>query len=477
MLNEPASTRGDHAPARAPQAPLSREEMLHNEIRQMVASVLSIEKESFLESENTVVDPSGLTGAGTQLVATFEGNLLLDSETAYDQLDALLAPIRHLALFRHAKGEPGQWDRLVASLRGLIGLRSSEVEADRVLDPDAPHVIHIITGRVNPAPARPWWPNLLLFIATLLSVLYVGASLAIYEIGESDPVLAQRLVDNIMLELWRGFPYAFSILLILGAHELGHYFAARRHKLAVTLPYFIPLPIISLFGTMGAFIQLRQPMKNRKMLLDVGAAGPLTGLLFAVPILLIGLSQTRLIPPSGGIYEGDSLLYAGAKILTFGRFLPDGQMDVCINCSQLAWAGWTGLLVTALNLIPIGQLDGGHVLYSLIGERARRLYFPLLALMIALVFVTDVWLIWVVLLLLFGRVYATPLDMITPLDNRRRWIAILALVVFVLIFVPAPLQQQAVDPNSAPLLPPRGAASILPLVVPTLALLRARWRG
>jgi membrane-associated protease RseP (regulator of RpoE activity) len=140
----------------------------------------------------------------------------------------------------------------------------------------------------------------------------------------------------------------------------------------------------------------------------------------------------------------------------------------------LAWAGWTGLLVTALNLIPIGQLDGGHVLYSLIGEHARKLYFPLLAIMIALVFVTDVWFIWVFLLLLFGRVYATPLDMITPLDKRRRWIAVLAMVAFILIFVPAPLQAQGGDPNLPPALPPRGSASILPLIPPAAVVLWSR---
>jgi membrane-associated protease RseP (regulator of RpoE activity) len=227
---------------------------------------------------------------------------------------------------------------------------------------------------------------------------------------------------------------------------------------------------------MGAFIQLRQPMKNRKMLLDVGAAGPLVGMIFAVPILLIGLAQLQPAPTSGGgVYEGDSLLYAGAKILTYGHFVPKDGMDICINCSQLAWAGWTGLLVTALNLIPIGQLDGGHVLYSLIGERARRLYFPLLALMIGLVLLTDVWLIWVALLLFFGRVYATPLDMITPLDNRRRWIAVLAMVVFVLIFVPIPMQQVG-DPNLSPVLPSRNSVSILPMVAPAMILFWARLR-
>lgn len=462
MLNETASTRSDHAPSRAPQAPLSREEVLHNEIRQMVASVLLIEKESFVEAENKSPDPTLLAGIGTQLVATFEGTLLLDSEIAYEKLDAQLAGVRHLALFRAAKSEPGE-----------------------PANPAIQHGIHIITGRVNTAPPRPWWPNLLLFIATFFSVLLIGASIAITDIKRTNPVLGEQLAENFFLQLPRGLPYAISILLILGAHELGHYFAARRHKLGVTLPYFIPLPFIGQFGTMGAFIQLRQPMKNRKMLLDVGASGPLVGLIFAVPILLIGLANTPLMtsseilklgnPGDPLVYEGDSFLYMGAKILTKGHFVPDGDVDVCIGCNQLAWAGWTGLLVTALNLIPIGQLDGGHVLYSLIGERARRLYFPLLALMIGLVLLTDVWLIWVALLLFFGRVYATPLDMITPLDNRRRWIAVLAMVVFVLIFVPIPMQQVG-DPNLPPVLPSQNSVSILPMVAPAMILFWARLR-
>jgi membrane-associated protease RseP (regulator of RpoE activity) len=302
---------------------------------------------------------------------------------------------------------------------------------------------------------------------TLFSVLAVGALLDLNEVS-----------SRIYTEIWRGIPYAASILLILGAHEMGHYVAARRHKLAVTLPYFIPVPFLALtlVGTMGAFIQLRQPMRNRKMLFDVGAAGPLTGLIFAVPILLIGLANTHVvpIPASAGTYEGDSLFYAAAKTVTFGHYLPDGRLDVCIDCNQLAWAGWVGLLVTALNLIPIGQLDGGHVLYSLIGEHARRLYYPLLIALCALSVVANMWIIWVVLMLIFGRIYATPLDMITPLDNRRRSLAIFTLIVAVLVFVPMPLSQ----PYAFVLPPvntPGSSALILPLIsLPPMLLLRLR---
>src|SRR5690606_34236519 len=123
---------------------------------------------------------------------------------------------------------------------------------------------------------------------------------------------------------------------------------------------------------------------------DIGVSGPLVGLVFAVPILFIGLAQARVGPPiPGGFYEGDSLLYAFAKIVTFGRFLPDGNVDVVVNSSQLAWAGWTGLLVSALNLIPVGQLDGGHILFALLGDRARRLYYPIMAVMIGLALVAQ----------------------------------------------------------------------------------------
>src|SRR5690606_23470644 len=182
---------------------------------------------------------------------------------------------------------------------------------------------------------------------------------------------------------------------------------------------------------------LRQPLRNRKILMDVGAAGPLAGLFFAVPILLIGLASVPPHPMSmlGGIYEGDSILYAAAKVITYGHFVPDGQVDVCINCNQLAWAGWTGLLVTALNLFPLGQLDGGHIIYSAFGDRARKLYYPLMGLMILLtLFVSSTWWLWLLMLLFLGQMYAAPLDTITPLDKPRRWVALAALIIFVLIF-------------------------------------------
>ncbi|MBE2202149.1 MAG: site-2 protease family protein [Anaerolinea sp.] len=275
--------------------------------------------------------------------------------------------------------------------------------------------------------------NLILLLFTILSTLYLGATYG--------------LTAGTTLNLWSGWPFCASIMLILGAHELGHYFAARYHKVPVTLPYFIPLPPpFSLFGTLGAFIQLKAPIKSRRALLDVGAAGPLAGFVFALPILIYGLATSPVGPigplPADGVIllEGNSILYALTKFMIFGQFLPNGNLDVQLN--QVAWAGWVGLLVTGLNLLPVGQLDGGHIMYVLLGQRARQLFWPvLLALGILVVLTgTPTWVIWIVILFFLGRNHAEPLDDVTPLDNRRKAIARFTLILFLLVFVPIPIQ-------------------------------------
>ena len=280
-------------------------------------------------------------------------------------------------------------------------------------------------------PKSRWIINLVLFIATILSTLFVGAS---YGAETADQVW----------QIWRGWPFAASILLILGAHELGHYFAARHHNVPVTLPYFIPMPL-SLFGTLGAFIRLQGPVSNRRALFDVGAAGPLAGLFFAIPILFYGLATSPLGPISpGGIFEGNSILYVLAKYAVFGQLLPGGGVDVYLN--QMAWAGWVGLFVTGLNLIPVGQLDGGHVAYALFGKQAQRLFWPAivgLALIVLYSYLqgafTATWILWIFLLLMFGRVHARPLEDISDLDPRRRALAVFTLALFFFAFVPFPL--------------------------------------
>ena len=272
--------------------------------------------------------------------------------------------------------------------------------------------------------------NLLLLVATILSTLFVGAGYS-------------ATTTNEMFMLWRGWPFSLSIMLILGAHELGHYFAAKYHKVPVSLPYFIPLPVPGSIGTLGAFIQLKAPVNNKRALLDVGASGPWAGIIFAIPILFLGLATSQVMPlPANMPYmaEGNSLLYALMKIIVFGRFLPADGLDVHLN--QVAWAGWVGLLVTSLNLIPVGQLDGGHIAYVLLGKWAKNLFWPVIIILGALVFITGTltWILWIALLLLFGRRYAVPLDDVTELDPRRRVVAIMTLALFFLVFIPLPMQ-------------------------------------
>jgi membrane-associated protease RseP (regulator of RpoE activity) len=267
--------------------------------------------------------------------------------------------------------------------------------------------------------------------------------------------------------VWRGVPFLVSMVGILLAHEFGHYFAARYHKIAVTLPYFIPLPLVSPLGTMGAFIQLKAPPTNRRVLLDIGIAGPLAGFCVALPILIYGLLTspvTQISPAAENLaMEGNSILYAALKFLIYGQWLPmpdsyeglapwlymlryyalgfpspAGGLDVQLN--DIAWAGWAGLLVTGLNLIPAGQLDGGHALYVLIGRRARYFVPVILVVLVGLGFFYTGWFLWAALIYFLGRTHAEPLDQITALDPARQALAVFALVLFVLVIIPIPLK-------------------------------------
>lgn len=381
MLNEPSVFSTERADGKTPpsQTVMPEPRVVYPELEAAVQEVMDVYKVNH--------DPP------PPAKVAFTGRLRIDSEAAYERLDAVF--------------DKQDFHTLLTT------------------DDEGQHVVLAVKGRIRPRP-RPWWPNALLLVLTFFSLLYVGA------------VQQAGIDDRTEISLWQGLPYALSLLLILGTHELGHFFAARHHKVSVTLPYFIPMPLF-FFGTLGAFIQLREPMRNRKILFDVGAAGPLAGMVVAVPILLIGLATSTVepLPTESYILEGDSLLYAAAKTLIFGRYLPGGGEDVFI--SQLAKAGWTGLFVTGLNLIPLGQLDGGHVIYTLLGRRAQRLYFPLVGTFLVLSFFNSSWLLWTMLLFFLGRVYATPMDTITPLDSRRRRLGWATLVIFVLVFVPNPL--------------------------------------
>lgn len=352
-----------------------------------------------------------------------------DSEQAYATLSELLRPVNITPLFRMENGR---------------------------------QTILLVEGIQMPKASNPWI-NLLLFVLTFLSVLVTGAMY-----GTEQP-FSGSVLQVVFVIFTKGWPFAASMLAILAAHEFGHYLMGRHHGIHVTLPYFIPFPL-SPFGTMGAFINMKEVPRNRRQLIDIGLAGPFAGLIVALPVLFIGLKLSSLnvlqsTPPAGQVLqmEGNSILYLLMKYFVFGQLLPSpvsyqginpflywvsyfftgkpfpvGGTDVMLD--PVAWAGWAGMLVTALNLIPAGQLDGGHVIYVLLGKaKSQKLRPVILVVLIALGFIWNGWWLWAAIIFFLGRFYAEPLDQITELDNKRKILALLALIVFFLVFTPVPL--------------------------------------
>jgi membrane-associated protease RseP (regulator of RpoE activity) len=331
-------------------------------------------------------------GEGVRL----RGRLLRPAEEAYSLLSQRFASLGYTPLLRQDESDPAR------------------------------HVVLALPGQVRRAAQRLGVAGLL-FGLTLLSCLFAGAQMV-------------EGITDVNWKLLDGLPYAAALLGILATHEMGHYLTARRLGAPTSLPYFLPMPLG--FGTFGAVISMAAPPRNRRHLLLIAAAGPLAGLAVAIPVLLLGLSLSRVEPlPAAGVYsmEGNSLLYALLKLLMFGKLLPSGGEDVFI--SPVAFAGWAGLLVTGLNLLPAGQLDGGHIVYALLGERwARRILWIVLAVLAALAFLWQGWFIWVALIFLVGRMRVAPLDDVTPLTTAQRALAVLMLAIFVLIFTPIPMR-------------------------------------
>ena len=235
----------------------------------------------------------------------------------------------------------------------------------------------------------------------------------------------------------RGPIYSGAIICILLAHEMGHFLMSRKYGVPATLPYFIPFPL-SPFGTLGAVIKMSGVIRDKKALFDIGVAGPLSGFILAVPCLFIGtkLSVPMKVPAGGNfVFMGEPLLLKFAEWLIVGN-LPTG-FDLLIH--PLAYAGWVGLFITALNLLPIGQLDGGHILYGVLGPKSRAVSRALIPFLVLLAIFYNVgWLVLVALLLFFGIGHPHPLDADTPLDGGRRVLAFVMLLVFVVSFIPAP---------------------------------------
>jgi len=271
--------------------------------------------------------------------------------------------------------------------------------------------------------------HVVLFLATVVTTVIAGA--------------LQQGVNPLTnpVGLFKGIPFSFTLLLILGTHEMGHYLVSRRHHLNVTLPYFIPAPPVPfIIGTFGAFIRIRSPIQDKRALLDVGCAGPLTGVVVAIPVIMVGLTlSTVKIMPGGGesLALGEPLLFQILSWLVLGPLTP--EQNVILH--PVAFAGWIGLLVTALNLFPVGQLDGGHVAYALFPHRHRLISISCLILLLANgLFFWPGWIFWSLLLYLLGLKHPPPAYDWVPLDRRRKILGLITFLVFILTFTPVPFK-------------------------------------
>jgi membrane-associated protease RseP (regulator of RpoE activity) len=287
------------------------------------------------------------------------------------------------------------------------------------------------------------WLNILLFGLTIASTFFVGLSWSLsYKYGNT---VEEGFPFNFRAGLFgdRGIValsvlYSFVLLVILLGHELGHYLACRRYRIDVTLPYFIPAP--TLIGTLGAFIKIKSPITRKRQLFDIGAAGPLAGFALALPALIVGLSLSKIAPApqgEGTLVFGEPLLFKFIAGLMFAD-IPPGHV---ILPHPVAFAGWVGVLVTALNLFPMGQLDGGHIFFAMFGRKAMTLAKVFLGAFVVMgVFYWVGWFVWALLILLLGLKHPRIADEEVPLSPGRKAVGVLIVLIFAISFIPAPIE-------------------------------------
>ncbi len=286
-----------------------------------------------------------------------------------------------------------------------------------------------------------YWLHALMFALTLASTTIVGSrmqanfdrNLPFFDL-ERD-IAAFALIWRNPVLLLPGLPFSLTLLTILLAHEFGHYFACVYYRIDASLPYFLPAPTFT--GTLGAFIRIRAPIYSKRVLFDVGVAGPIAGFVFLLPALAIGLAFSKIIP--GINHQGAFAFGTPALLWLLERAVFPGVPVSDIYLHPVARAAWIGILATALNLLPIGQLDGGHILYSMVGDRHKLMSRVFAALLVPIgIFFWSGWLVWAVLLLLFGMRHPAIYDP-TELGPGRKRLAWLSLVIFLVCFTLAPI--------------------------------------
>ncbi len=263
-----------------------------------------------------------------------------------------------------------------------------------------------------------------LFCVTFIAVTFAGA----FQYGVNP-------FDNLS-EAYKGLPFALVLMGILLSDEMGHFIMSKHHDVSATLPYFIPM--FNIIGTFGAVIRMKSPIPDKNALVDIGAAGPIVGFVAALPALIIGIKLSPVVPAAaGGMKLGYSLL-VGLLTSLVRPGIPAGHE---LAMGPIAFAGWIGMFVTSMNLIPIGQLDGGHVAYALFGRWYHALArLALLALVAMGVFGWAGWLFWALLILiLLGVGHPSPMDPYQPLDAKRKFIAYLAMLILIITFIPSPI--------------------------------------
>jgi len=285
-----------------------------------------------------------------------------------------------------------------------------------------------------------WWLHILLFLLTVATTTAAGleyyygyvSALGTREVAVSWPLIGHATI------------YAGAILAILGAHEMGHYLACRYYGVDCTLPFFIPVPTLS--GTAGAMIRIREGFPSRRILFDIGIAGPIAGFLVLVPVLAIAMYLSTLVqappPPAGAWYFGEPLLFKAMTWLKFGSVSDAYQL----NLHPIGFAAWFGMLATAWNLLPFTQLDGGHLSYAALGDRSRHVSVATATAAVAMCFVSATWILMTLLMLaalyFFGPDHPRPLNDDEPLDGKRYALLIFAMIMFALCFTPIPVRFQ-----------------------------------